>query len=58
MNLRADDKIVESYADKAAVTEGAPDIEKVDPLVYANGKYYRVGDFVTDAFSAGKAYKK
>jgi len=51
-------EIVETYADKDMVTGGAPDIEKVDPIIYSNGKYYRVGPYLTDAFSAGKAYKK
>jgi flavin reductase (DIM6/NTAB) family NADH-FMN oxidoreductase RutF len=51
-------EIVETYADQETIESGVPDIEKVDPLVYANGKYYRVGHFVTDAFSAGKGYKK
>lgn len=51
-------EIVETFVDKEAVTGGAPDVKKVDPLIYADGKYYRVGDFLTNAFSAGKAYKK
>ncbi|BAI60380.1 flavoredoxin [Methanocella paludicola SANAE] len=51
-------EIVETYVDKAVVTGGTPDIRKVDPIIYSDGKYYRVGDFITDAFSAGKAYKK
>lgn len=51
-------EIVETYVDKAAVAGGAPDIKKIDPLIFSDGKYYRVGDFVADAFSAGKAYKK
>ncbi len=51
-------EIVEMYVDKAAVNGGVPDIKKVDPLIFSGGKYYRVGDYVADAFSAGKAYKK
>ncbi|HTX44099.1 MAG TPA: flavin reductase family protein [Methanocella sp.] len=51
-------EIVETYADKGVAPGGAPDIKKVDPLVYSDGGYYRVGDYLTDAFSAGKAYKK
>lgn len=51
-------EIVETYADNDSLVAGVPDITKVDPLVYGNGKYYKVGDFLTDAFSAGKAYKK
>ncbi len=51
-------EIVETYADKETVLGGLPDIKKVDPIVYANGKYYKVGEYLTDAFSAGKAYKE
>jgi len=51
-------EIVETYVDKAAITGGTPDIKKVDPIIYSDAKYYRIGDFIADAFSAGKAYKK
>ena len=51
-------EIVETYASKDVVTGDAPDISKADPIVYASGKYYRIGDFVANAFSAGKEYKK
>ncbi len=51
-------EIVETYVDRGAMTGGAPDIKKVDPLIYSDAKYYKVGDFLTGAFSAGKAYKK
>ncbi len=51
-------EIMESYVDRAVIAGGAPDIAKVDPIIYADGKYYRVGEFLADAFSAGKAYKK
>ncbi len=51
-------EIVETYVSKEVVSGNSTDIKKVDPIIYSDGKYYRVGDFVTDAFSAGKAYKK
>lgn len=51
-------EIVETYADEESIIGGLPDIEKVDPLIYSNGKYYRAGHYLTDAFSAGKAFKK
>jgi len=51
-------EIVETYASKEVIVGGSTDIKKVDPLIYADGKYYMVGDFLTEAFSAGKAYKK
>ncbi|HEY3421569.1 MAG TPA: flavin reductase family protein [Methanocellaceae archaeon] len=51
-------EIMETYVDNEAIVEGAPSVEKVDPLIYADGKYYGIGKFVTKAFSAGKEYKK
>ncbi len=51
-------EIVETYADREVVSGTAPEIKRVDPLIYSDGKYYKVGDFLADAFSAGKAYKK
>jgi flavin reductase (DIM6/NTAB) family NADH-FMN oxidoreductase RutF len=50
-------EIIETYASKEVTTGDSPDVKKVDPVIYANGKYYKIGDFLTDAFSAGKAYK-
>jgi flavin reductase (DIM6/NTAB) family NADH-FMN oxidoreductase RutF len=50
-------EIVETYADKETIAGSLPDIMKVDPAIFSNGKYYRVGEFLADAFSAGKAYK-
>jgi flavin reductase (DIM6/NTAB) family NADH-FMN oxidoreductase RutF len=50
-------EIVETYADKGVLDGGVPDVKNVDPLVYADGRYYRVGDYLAVAFSAGKAYK-
>lgn len=49
-------EIVETYADKESIVGGLPDIEKIDPMVYSNGKYYHIGSYLTDAFSAGKEY--
>ncbi len=51
-------EIVETYVAREAVAGDSPDIKKVDPLIYSDGKYYRVGECLADAFSAGKAYKK
>ena len=50
-------EIIETYASKEVAIGESPDVKKVDPVIYANGKYYKIGDFLTDAFSAGKAYK-
>ena len=51
-------EIVETYAYKEVVSGSSPDIKKVDPIIYSEGKYYKIGEFVTEAFSAGRAYKK
>jgi flavin reductase (DIM6/NTAB) family NADH-FMN oxidoreductase RutF len=51
-------EIVETYVEREALAGNLPDIKKVDPLIYSDGRYYRVGEYVADAFSAGKAYKK
>lgn len=51
-------KIAEIHAEKSCVTEGIPDIRKIDPIIYAQHAYYRVGDDAGEAFSAGKKYRK
>jgi flavin reductase (DIM6/NTAB) family NADH-FMN oxidoreductase RutF len=51
-------EIVETYADNDVAPGGFPDVKKVDPIIYSDGKYFKVGDHLADAFSAGKAYKK
>lgn len=52
-------KIVEVYADKDCMSDDAPDITKVDPIIYASSsrEYYHIGEFLADGFAAGKAYK-
>jgi flavin reductase (DIM6/NTAB) family NADH-FMN oxidoreductase RutF len=51
-------EVVEIHADKACVTEGKPDITKINPIVYAQLTYFDVGKQVDKAFSAGKKYGK
>lgn len=34
--------------------DGSLDITKVDPLIYSGSAYYRVGDFIGQAFNIGK----
>jgi len=50
-------EIIETYASSEATTAGSPDVKKVDPIIYSDGKYFKTGEFLADAFSAGKAYK-
>jgi flavin reductase (DIM6/NTAB) family NADH-FMN oxidoreductase RutF len=51
-------QIVEIYADKACVTDGKPDISRINPIIYAQSAYFDVGKEVDKAFSAGKAYSR
>jgi flavin reductase (DIM6/NTAB) family NADH-FMN oxidoreductase RutF len=51
-------EVVEIHADKACVTDGKPDITKINPIVYAQFAYFDVGKLVGKAFSAGKNYQK
>jgi flavin reductase (DIM6/NTAB) family NADH-FMN oxidoreductase RutF len=51
-------KIVEIHADPSCVTNGKPDVKKVNPILYTHASYYDVGNLVDNAFSAGKNYQK
>jgi hypothetical protein len=46
--------------DDACMNGGAPDIKKVDPIIYATGssEYYHVGEPIAKAFCVGKDLKK
>ncbi len=52
-------EIVSVFCDDACLTEGLPDIEKVNPLIFSMGlnRYYSVGDFVGKAWSIGGELK-
>jgi flavin reductase (DIM6/NTAB) family NADH-FMN oxidoreductase RutF len=51
-------EVVEIHVDKASVTDGKPDIAKLDPIVYAQAAYWHAGMQIDKAFSAGKKYPK
>jgi flavin reductase (DIM6/NTAB) family NADH-FMN oxidoreductase RutF len=51
-------EITEVYVSKDCTKDGSPDIEKIDPVVYAGGNYWQLGKQAGKAFSVGKAYKK
>jgi hypothetical protein len=40
------------------VTDGKPDITKINPIIYAQSAYFDVGKQVDSAFFAGKKYMK
>jgi flavin reductase (DIM6/NTAB) family NADH-FMN oxidoreductase RutF len=50
-------EVVEIHADKSCLTDGKPDIKKINPIVYAQYTYFNVGKLVEKAFSAGRKYK-
>jgi flavin reductase (DIM6/NTAB) family NADH-FMN oxidoreductase RutF len=51
-------EVVEIHADTSCVTDGKPDITKINPILYAQARYFGVGKQVGEAFSAGKKYRK
>ena len=51
-------EVVEIHAEKASVTDGKPDITKINPIIYAQSAYFDVGKQVDKAFFAGKKYTK
>lgn len=52
-------EVAEIYVDKDCLTDGKPDVEKIDPLIFfmPNGPYRRIGGHVAEAFEVGKNYK-
>jgi flavin reductase (DIM6/NTAB) family NADH-FMN oxidoreductase RutF len=51
-------EVAEIHADSSCVTDGKPDLAKVDPIVYAHATYFYVGKQAGRAFSDGKKYVK
>jgi len=51
-------EVVEIHADASCITDGKPDLAKVDPIVYAQMAYWHTGKSVGRAFSMGKDYRK
>jgi len=52
-------EIINSYADEACFSDGKLDIKKMNPLLLSmpDNRYWRVGDYVGDAWSMGKRMK-
>ena len=50
-------EVVEIHAETSCVTDGKPDITKINPIIYAQAAYFSVGKQTEKAFSAGKQYK-
>lgn len=53
-------EIVGSYCEERFVTDGKPDIKKIDPFVLSmpDNSYWSIGEFAGKAWSAGKGFKK
>lgn len=53
-------EIVEAYAGADSMTDGRPDIEKIQPfsLTMPDNRYWRVGEYAGKAWGSGKQYKK
>jgi len=51
-------EVMEIHADTLCVTDGKPDLARINPIVYAQATYFAVGKQVDKAFSAGKDYQK
>lgn len=53
-------EIIDVHVDNDCITDGMPDIKKLDPIIYAPGKsgYWHIGEFMAQGFSVGKEYKK
>lgn len=53
-------EVVQSYADESVLTDGKPDLEKVDPLLFdmSGPWYWGLGDKAGKPWSEGKAWKK
>ena len=49
-------EIKETFIAEACLTNGKPDAQKIDPLVYITGTsmYYRLGEQIAPAFKVGK----
>jgi flavin reductase (DIM6/NTAB) family NADH-FMN oxidoreductase RutF len=50
--------VTEIYVNKDCMSDGGPDIQKIDPIIYSGGNYWQMGKQVAKAFSVGKNYKK
>ncbi len=51
-------EVIEIHADETCVTDGKPDIRKINPIVYAQATYFDVGTETGKAFSDGKKYQQ
>jgi hypothetical protein len=52
-------EIVAVYTEEKYLTEGRPDIRKINPLIFENSPgYWRLEGYITKAFEIGKTYQR
>ena len=51
-------EVVNAYAEDKYLTEGAPDISKINTFTYSMKHYWKVGERVAKAWEIGKKYMK
>jgi flavin reductase (DIM6/NTAB) family NADH-FMN oxidoreductase RutF len=51
-------EIVDVHVSNDCLTGGVPDLNKIDPIVFAGQNYCHLGEIVSKAFSVGKDYHK
>ncbi len=51
-------EIIETYVNQELLTNGFPDIKKINPLIYSmDNNYWEIGNFIGNAFNIGKNIK-
>ncbi len=53
-------EIVQSYADSGCLTDGVPDVKKMNPMAFSmhDNSYWQIGEKIGTAWSIGKDFKK
>jgi flavin reductase (DIM6/NTAB) family NADH-FMN oxidoreductase RutF len=53
-------EIIEVYCEEKYLSDHKPDYRKIDPMMFfmPDGPYFKVGDFLAEAFEVGKNYNR
>lgn len=53
-------EIVQTYVNEECITNGKPDIQKIQPILFSgfDANYMKVGDILARAYKVGRNYKK
>ena len=51
-------EVVEIHVDRTCMTDGKPDLAKINPIVYAQMAYWQIGKQAGKAFAVGKDFRK